>query len=181
MIGWKLLFDILFKLLGVLGSFESQVFLLYALGLCPLFHYFNVIYTDIKEWKILRQKESTYQFTEFLFCPYIRTRERERINIQDLLSFFLFVKPKSSTFLLLVYIYLFAQAGKVLINLIVVGSGMLAKAFVQAYRQALASKCFGCSNLMLGIASIYSPLLNNVIIPTVIIISDKLLPVVLVF
>ncbi|GMY32282.1 mitochondrial import inner membrane translocase subunit PAM16 like 2-like isoform X1 [Fagus crenata] len=31
------------------------------------------------------------------------------------------------------------MAGKVLINLIVVGSGMLAKAFVQAYRQALAN------------------------------------------
>ena len=36
----------------------------------------------------------------------------------------------------------FAQAGRVIINLIVVGSGMLAKAFVQAYRQALASKLF---------------------------------------
>uniref|UniRef100_A0A7N2MRY2 Mitochondrial import inner membrane translocase subunit Tim16 n=1 Tax=Quercus lobata TaxID=97700 RepID=A0A7N2MRY2_QUELO len=31
-------------------------------------------------------------------------------------------------------------AGRVIINLIVVGSGMLAKAFVQAYRQALAMK-----------------------------------------
>ncbi|KAF3971953.1 hypothetical protein CMV_004499 [Castanea mollissima] len=31
------------------------------------------------------------------------------------------------------------MAGRVIINLIVVGSGMLAKAFVQAYRQALAN------------------------------------------
>lgn len=32
------------------------------------------------------------------------------------------------------------QAAKILANLIVMGSGILARAFVQAYRQALASK-----------------------------------------
>ena len=32
------------------------------------------------------------------------------------------------------------QAAKILANLIVMGGGILARAFVQAYRQALASK-----------------------------------------
>lgn len=34
----------------------------------------------------------------------------------------------------------FIQAAKILANLIVMGGGILARAFVQAYRQALASK-----------------------------------------
>lgn len=34
----------------------------------------------------------------------------------------------------------FVQAAKILANLIVMGSGILARAVVQAYRQALASK-----------------------------------------
>ena len=37
---------------------------------------------------------------------------------------------------------LFVQAAKILANLIVMGGGILARAFVQAYRQALASKVF---------------------------------------
>lgn len=38
--------------------------------------------------------------------------------------------------------YLFLQAAKILANLVVMGGGILARAFVQAYRQALASKSF---------------------------------------
>ena len=37
-------------------------------------------------------------------------------------------------------LYVFGQAAKILANLIVMGSGILARAFVQAYRQALTSK-----------------------------------------
>lgn len=40
------------------------------------------------------------------------------------------------------YFYSLVQAAKILANLIVMGGGILARAFVQAYRQALASKCF---------------------------------------
>jgi hypothetical protein len=53
--------------------------------------------------------------------------------------------------------YLFAQAAKILANLIVMGSGMLARAFVQAYRQALASKFFGCRNLMRIVSTSWCP------------------------
>lgn len=39
----------------------------------------------------------------------------------------------------LIFFYFYVQAAKILANLIVMGSGILARAFVQGYRQALAS------------------------------------------
>lgn len=38
------------------------------------------------------------------------------------------------------FCHLFLQAARILANLIIMGSGIMARAFVQAYRQALASK-----------------------------------------
>lgn len=45
---------------------------------------------------------------------------------------------------------MFAQAAKIIANLIVMGGGILARAFVQAYRQALASKFLIFINSMHG-------------------------------
>lgn len=44
-----------------------------------------------------------------------------------------------------------SQAGKILANLIVMGSAILGRAFIQAYRQALASKTFFPLYLIAGI------------------------------
>jgi len=44
-----------------------------------------------------------------------------------------------------------SQAGKILANLIVMGSAILGRAFIQAYRQALASKTFFPLYLITGI------------------------------